>query len=174
MEHNRDQNQKNSGLGGRNRGRKGEGSGQEECRKGAQKAWMLHALPAALGPLGGARWALGGLAGCLEATCSLPPSVAGCLQLRHRACAAGLCLQSWTFGPCCYLWATTSILLRPAPPCPALPRPAPQPLRLTDDLVVRAANPATLVPAGHQIAAEDPKPLFSKLSDELIVELRAR
>ena len=83
---------------------------------------MLHALPAALGPLGGARWALGGLAGCLEATCSLPPSVAGCLQLRHRACAAGLCLQSWTFGPCCYLWATTSILLRPAPPCPALPR----------------------------------------------------
>lgn len=47
-------------------------------------------------------------------------------------------------------------------------------LPLTDDLVARASNPATLLPAGHQISATEPKPLFDKILEAQVAELRAR
>ncbi|GAB4819697.1 hypothetical protein N2152v2_006743 [Parachlorella kessleri] len=47
-------------------------------------------------------------------------------------------------------------------------------LPLTDDLIARAASPATLVPPGHQVAAAEPKPIFDKVTDEQVAQLRSR
>lgn len=49
-----------------------------------------------------------------------------------------------------------------------------QALPLTDDLISRAASPATLVPPGHQVAAAEPKPIFDKVTDEQVAQLRSR
>ncbi|PRW21084.1 putative methionine--tRNA ligase [Chlorella sorokiniana] len=45
---------------------------------------------------------------------------------------------------------------------------------LTDDLVQRALNPAALLPAGHPIGAAEPTPLFRKITDDEVAQLRAR
>ncbi|KAI3430770.1 hypothetical protein D9Q98_009182 [Chlorella vulgaris] len=49
-----------------------------------------------------------------------------------------------------------------------------QPPLLTDDLVKAAASPATLLPAGHPIGAAEPTPLFRKITEDEVAELRAR
>ncbi|KAL4436391.1 hypothetical protein ABPG77_009953 [Micractinium sp. CCAP 211/92] len=45
---------------------------------------------------------------------------------------------------------------------------------LTDDLVKAAANPAALLPAAHPIGASEPTPLFRKITDDEVAQLRAR
>jgi len=43
-----------------------------------------------------------------------------------------------------------------------------------NDLILAAKNPATLLPTGHRITEEDPKPLFRKITDEEVAMFRAR
>lgn len=45
---------------------------------------------------------------------------------------------------------------------------------LNDDLILAAKNPATLMPAGHCITQQDPKPLFRKITDEEVAVFRQR
>jgi len=45
---------------------------------------------------------------------------------------------------------------------------------LTDDLVTKAADIGRLVPAGHKIGAEEPTPLFRKITDAEIEDFRQR
>jgi methionyl-tRNA synthetase len=45
---------------------------------------------------------------------------------------------------------------------------------LNDELIARAANPSTLIPPGHSIGEEEPKPLFRKITEAEVAELRGR
>lgn len=47
-------------------------------------------------------------------------------------------------------------------------------LPLTDDLIERIKDVANLVPQGHKIASDEPKPLFRKITDAEVSDFRAR
>ena len=59
-------------------------------------------------------------------------------------------------------------------PAHPLARPPTQLLPLTDDLIGRSRSPATLLPAGQQLGAGEPTPLFRKITDEEVGQLRER
>ena len=93
--------------------------------------------------------------------------------VKEDRAAAAACISA-----CAGVVALVAALLEPFMPsfsANALKQLAlPAPLPLTDDLVGRVADVANLVPAGHEMAVEEPTPLFRKITDAEVEAFRER